>query len=173
MKSSLKGKIQKLKDRKFVNKIPIIKHLNPAAIVTTSFKFYQGHTFNKLYFGFDYCWINEGSQKDHITIDFKERFLLKGYIIKSGASLHPEDKIPFNSTLEIKIYDKIKQEELKSQNFFEKTEDDYFEIDKINDSGDMSANFNQSFWLEIKSLRLKIPKFTADKWILIYEFGIF
>lgn len=147
--------------------------MNPEAIVTTSFKFYQGHTFNKLYFGLDYCWINEGSRQDHITIQFKDKFLLKGYIIRSGASLHPEDKIPFNSTLEVKIFDKIKQEELESKKLYKKTEDGYFEIEKINESGDLSANFNQSFWYEIISLRLKIPMFTTDKWILIYEFGIF
>lgn len=167
----MKGKIQKLKDRKFVHKIPIKKHLNPDATLTTSFKFYQGHTFNKLYFGIDYCWINEGTGNDNIIINFKEKFLLKGYLIKSGASLHPDDKIPLNSSLEIKLFEN--QDNLKTKDLF-KTEDGYIEIDRMqNESGEMMKNFNQSFWFHIKSLRLRIPNFTANKWILIYEFGIF
>ncbi|RNA16470.1 alpha-1-3-mannosyl-glyco 4-beta-N-acetylglucosaminyltransferase MGAT4D isoform X1 [Brachionus plicatilis] len=173
LQSSLKGKIQKLKDKKFVHKIPIKKHLNPDATLSTSFKFYQGHTFSKLYFGIDYCWINEGAGRDNITINFKEKFLLKGYVIKSGASLHPDDKIPINSSLEIRLSDKINHEELKSKNLFP-TKDDYFEVDRIqNDSGEMVRNLNQTLWFNINSLRLRVPNFTADKWILIYEFGIF
>ncbi|CAF1012317.1 unnamed protein product [Brachionus calyciflorus] len=172
LKSSLKGKIQKLKDKKFVEKIPVIKHLNPPATIRTSFKFYRGHSFEKLYIGNDYSWAFESSGNNHhITINFDSKFILKSYIIKSGSSLHADDIIPVNTTLEIKPSENLPNNLSPDITV---TKDNYLVVDRLNDnSGNLIGNIDKSLWLSIDSLRLNVSSYSGDKWILIYEFGLF
>lgn len=54
--SSLKGKVQKLKDKQF-GKIPAFyPHNNPAATVKTGITPYKGHTIQRAYLGESFFW---------------------------------------------------------------------------------------------------------------------
>lgn len=54
--SSLKGKVQKLKDKQF-GKIPAFyPHSNPSAVVKSSIKAYKSHTLQRAYLGESYFW---------------------------------------------------------------------------------------------------------------------
>lgn len=70
--SSLKGKVQKLKDKSFGKASLFYPHLNnPHADVQTSLKVYQHHTLSGAYLGTDFFWAMNPKKGDNLTFDFK------------------------------------------------------------------------------------------------------
>lgn len=54
--SSLRGKVQKLKDKQF-GKIPTFyPHVNPSAVVKSPINAYKSHTLNRAYLGESFFW---------------------------------------------------------------------------------------------------------------------
>ena len=86
--------------------------------------------------------------------------------------MHPDDKIPLNSTLEIKPIElRLNSTQLIERNMTI-TDDNYLVVAKLTDkSGDLIGELNNKLWFNITSLRLTISN-PGDKWILIREFGI-
>lgn len=100
--SSLKGKVQKLKDKNF-GKLQLFKpHKdNPKASCYTTLHHYKTFSIQNLYNGETLFWSYSPSIHDHIICDFNDPIKVSSYYIRSGNNEHPEDRLPINTTLEV------------------------------------------------------------------------
>lgn len=98
--SSLKGKIQKLKDKQF-GKVPaFVPHRNPPARVHTNIATYKGHTLKRAYAGESFYWGLFPQAGDQISIVFDRPFAMRRYLFRSGNSEHPSDRL-YNANVEV------------------------------------------------------------------------
>ena len=80
--SSLKGKVQKLRDRGFGKLSLFYPHKdNPMAEVSTTLKEYKGHSIERCYFGETFFWGMTPKKGDNITINFVPPIHLERYVI--------------------------------------------------------------------------------------------
>lgn len=78
--SSLKGKVQKLKDKQF-GKVPAFyPHSNPPAVVKTPIAHYKMHTLRRAYAGETFFWGLLPQPGDFIEFKFKNPILLKRFV---------------------------------------------------------------------------------------------
>jgi alpha-1,3-mannosylglycoprotein beta-1,4-N-acetylglucosaminyltransferase A/B len=100
--SSLKGKVQKLRDRNFGRLSLFKSHAgeNPMAKTTTSLNHYKDFSLDRAYRGRTYFWGLSPSAGDSLTFTFNP-IKLESFLFRSGNSEHPEDKLPVNSSVEI------------------------------------------------------------------------
>ena len=100
--SSLKGKVQKLKDKNF-GKVNLFKaHLdNPPATTFTSLRVYKQFTLDAAYKGDSFFWAYEPSVNDVLAFEFADPQVISGFLLRSGNPEHPEDKFPVNTTVEV------------------------------------------------------------------------
>lgn len=101
--SSLKGKIQKLRDRGFGRVKAYTPHFDnpPASSVHSTFKHYQRYSLEKAYNGHDFFWAPSAKPGDELVIDLLEATALEMCLIRTGSVEHPED-IFFNASLLVK-----------------------------------------------------------------------
>lgn len=78
MQSSLKGKVQKLKDKDFGKQMLHRAHVNPPAELKTSLKAYQKFKIQKAYIGEDIFWATSPVKGDFILITFTPAIELDG-----------------------------------------------------------------------------------------------
>ncbi|XP_055916240.1 alpha-1,3-mannosyl-glycoprotein 4-beta-N-acetylglucosaminyltransferase B [Eupeodes corollae] len=98
--SSLKGKVQKLKDKQF-GKIPsFYPHHNPPASVKTNIAPYKNFHLNRAYRGESYFWGLLPQPGDLVQFVFSHPISLKRYLFRSGNSEHPSDRF-YNTTVEV------------------------------------------------------------------------
>lgn len=188
--SSLKGKVQKLKDRNF-GKVNLFKpHKdNPPADVTTSLNHYKAFSIQRAYEGDSMFWGYSPSSGDHILFDFKPAVLLSNYLFRSGNNEHPDDKIPVNSTIEIQPLNPLNlikgSSSLPSMNSSPsllnpsnnwslekliKSPDDYFLIGLFKSNGMAEGQVPPGLG-PIKSLRIKVSS-DSQKWAMLSEVSI-
>ncbi|XP_067122632.1 alpha-1,3-mannosyl-glycoprotein 4-beta-N-acetylglucosaminyltransferase B-like [Centruroides vittatus] len=98
--SSLKGKVQKLKDKQFGKLVLHHPHKNPLAEVKTSLKAYKSYTLHRAYRGETYFWSLLPQEGDNLNFHFTPPVMLEKYFFRSGNAEHPEDKF-VNTTVEI------------------------------------------------------------------------
>lgn len=90
--SSLKGKVQKLKDKQF-GKIPTFyPHPNPPALVKSPIAPYKSHTLTRAYAGETFFWGLLPQPGDFIEIIFHEPYNLKRYVPSCSHSNRKENK---------------------------------------------------------------------------------
>lgn len=98
--SSLKGKVQKLKDKQF-GKVPAFyPHRNPPARALTNIAAYKGHSLQRAYAGDSFFWGLLPQPDDRIRFVFERPFALRRYLFRSGNSEHPSDRL-YNTTVEV------------------------------------------------------------------------
>ncbi|XP_078683412.1 alpha-1,3-mannosyl-glycoprotein 4-beta-N-acetylglucosaminyltransferase B-like isoform X2 [Branchiostoma floridae x Branchiostoma belcheri] len=126
--SSLKGKIQKLKDPYFdlgppfrirrallsahttpsanvhdkdFGKQPLHRaHTNPPADVSTTLEVYQKYTLEKCYLGENFFWGLTPTKGDTIVFSFHSPIVIEKYKFSSGNTEHPGDKL-INTTVDV------------------------------------------------------------------------
>lgn len=98
--SSLKGKVQKLKDKQFGKLVLHHPHKNPLAEVKTSLKAYKSYTLHRAYHGETYFWSLLPQEGDNLNFQFTPPVVLEKFFFRSGNAEHPEDKF-VNTTVEI------------------------------------------------------------------------
>ncbi|XP_018601852.1 alpha-1,3-mannosyl-glycoprotein 4-beta-N-acetylglucosaminyltransferase B isoform X2 [Scleropages formosus] len=98
--SSLKGKIQKLKDRDFGKQTLFKAHTNPPAELKTSLTAYESHTLERAYLGQDFFWGMSPVIGDFVQISFHQPQPVKGYLFRSGNIETNGDKL-YNTTVEV------------------------------------------------------------------------
>ncbi|KAK7097964.1 hypothetical protein V1264_004865 [Littorina saxatilis] len=91
VKSSLKGKVQKLKDRDFGKHGLARAHMNPAAQLATSLKTYQKYTLLKAYTGETFFWAVAPNAGDIIDFKFNPAIYIEKFLFRSGNPDHPDD----------------------------------------------------------------------------------
>ncbi|CAH1992962.1 unnamed protein product [Acanthoscelides obtectus] len=98
--SSLKGKVQKLKDKQF-GKIPLFfPHTNPEAEVVSGIKHYKQYTLERAYLGETFFWGLLPQPGDQLLFRFSQPINIKRFYFKSGNAEHPSDKL-YNTTVEV------------------------------------------------------------------------
>ncbi|XP_034242339.1 alpha-1,3-mannosyl-glycoprotein 4-beta-N-acetylglucosaminyltransferase B-like isoform X2 [Thrips palmi] len=99
--SSLRGKIQNLKDTQF-GKLPLFfPHDNPPADVESDIAPYQQHTLLEAYMGRSYFWGLSPQPGNTLTFRFKTPVFIKRFLFRSGNAEHPSDKL-LNTSVEVK-----------------------------------------------------------------------
>ncbi|XP_071088522.1 alpha-1,3-mannosyl-glycoprotein 4-beta-N-acetylglucosaminyltransferase B-like [Haliotis cracherodii] len=98
--SSLKGKVQKLKDKDFGKQGLYRAHVNPAATLGSSLKTYQKYTLVKAYIGETFYWATSPSEGDVIDVKLNPPILLEKFLFRTGNTDHTDDRV-YDGTIEV------------------------------------------------------------------------
>ncbi|CAG2121144.1 unnamed protein product, partial [Medioppia subpectinata] len=162
--SSLKGKVQKLRDRAFGKLSLYYSHKdNPMAVVSTTLKPYKSHTIEGCYFGETYFWGMTPKTGDNITFTFNPPIPLERYFIRTGNSEHPEDKLT-DGSVEILPLNRV----TRIPSHLSVTSDGYFVIGGFKIMKGMANGFVPHVLSPVKQLRISITA-DSDRWLIINE----
>ena len=126
MKSSLKGKIQKLKDKEFGKGQLFIPHENPSAVVSTTLKEYQDFRIDLAYAGSTHFWALLPQANDTIVFEFSPPVRLERFYLKSGNAEHVEDRF-YDTAVEMKFVGDITSD-MKQVSGYKLLPDDFYTI---------------------------------------------
>lgn len=162
--SSLKGKLQKLKDRQFGKVALFFPHSNPDSEVVTSIKHYKLFTLENAYLGENFFWGIEPRLGDYVLFKFSKPTVIKKYLFRSGNAEHPADKF-YNTTIEVLLANpEVLDEPL---NF---TEDGYFIIGNFDETGIATSKDLTSLG-KLLALRLYLHS-DSENWVILSEISI-
>ncbi|XP_033112076.1 alpha-1,3-mannosyl-glycoprotein 4-beta-N-acetylglucosaminyltransferase A-like isoform X2 [Anneissia japonica] len=170
--SSLKGKLQKLKDKDFgKGKLPN-QNLNPPAEVSTTIKPYQKYTLDKAYKGEDIFWGILPKAGSVVRFIFNPPIKIQSYRFISGNADHPGD-IFTNTTVEVMpSYQQQKKEGLLETNEDSKlkhTKDGYIQIGTFKDGkimGEMDKKIDK-----VQEIQLRVQS-NAKAWVILSDIRI-
>nr|XP_013189310.1 unnamed protein product [Amyelois transitella] len=91
--SSLKGKIQKVKDSHFGTVPTFYPHSNPPATAKTTIPEHSDHTLQRAYDGHTYFWGVKPKKGDTMDFTFNKPTVIEKYTFRSGNVEHVSDKI--------------------------------------------------------------------------------
>ncbi|KAJ1524799.1 hypothetical protein ONE63_009671 [Megalurothrips usitatus] len=100
--SSLKGKVQKLKDKQFGKVSLFFPHRNPPATVESDIKPYKQYNLHKAYLGESFFWGLLPQPGDALTFRFASPIFIKRFLFRSGNAEHPSDRL-YNTSVEVKL----------------------------------------------------------------------
>ncbi|KAI1283784.1 Alpha-1,3-mannosyl-glycoprotein 4-beta-N-acetylglucosaminyltransferase B [Halotydeus destructor] len=175
--SSLKGKVQKLRDKGF-GKIVLANPYknNPNATCTSSIAQYQQHGIQKAYDGQDFYWSTKPKAGDRIVITFKQPLRVDKYLFRSGNIDHPDDKVPVNSTLEVLPvipgldFSSVISSDGVNLNKLTRTSDDYFIVASFQPNGVVQGKVPIDMG-RIRSMRITVSS-SPDNWLILSELFI-
>ncbi|XP_076467718.1 alpha-1,3-mannosyl-glycoprotein 4-beta-N-acetylglucosaminyltransferase A-like isoform X2 [Babylonia areolata] len=93
VKSSLRGKVQKLKDRDFGKNGLARAHMNPVAQLSTTLKTYGKYTLLKAYTGETFFWAITPNAGDIIDFKFNPPIPIEKFLFRTGNPEHPDDML--------------------------------------------------------------------------------
>ncbi|XP_033631482.1 alpha-1,3-mannosyl-glycoprotein 4-beta-N-acetylglucosaminyltransferase B-like [Asterias rubens] len=173
--SSLKGKVQKLKDKDFKKGFKRqFAHINPNADVSTTINNYMKFTLLKAYQGEDIFWGTTPSVGDIIKFRFIPPIVIGEYQFVSSNEQNPGDKF-YNTTVEVlPSYQRDKKEgileaENHQDNKFNRTQDGYIQVGKFQDGkaiGTVDADIG-----EVVELRLRVIE-QPKNWVILSNIHI-
>ncbi|XP_055379355.1 alpha-1,3-mannosyl-glycoprotein 4-beta-N-acetylglucosaminyltransferase B isoform X2 [Condylostylus longicornis] len=162
--SSLKGKVQKLKDKQF-GKIPsYYPHDNPPAILKTGIAPYKNFHLKRAYKGETYFWGLLPQPGDLVEFIFNHPINLKSYLFRSGNVEHPSDRF-YNTTVEI-LPDSLNENSL-IWSTYNSTTDGFLIIGSFNAFGLAEGNIDPKIG-PIKEIRLHVHS-DSENWALLSE----
>ncbi|XP_072396466.1 alpha-1,3-mannosyl-glycoprotein 4-beta-N-acetylglucosaminyltransferase B isoform X1 [Diabrotica undecimpunctata] len=161
MHSSLKGKVQKLKDKQFGKVALFFPHNNPPAEVVSGIKHYKQYTLKRAYLGETFFWGLLPQPGDQLLFNLTPPVTLKRFYFRSGNAEHPTDKF-YNTTVEVKPVQPI-----QNLNFSNVTQDGFIIVGKFDSTGIASGSLNNSIG-KISSLRLNVHS-ESDNWAILSE----
>ncbi|XP_069128891.1 LOW QUALITY PROTEIN: alpha-1,3-mannosyl-glycoprotein 4-beta-N-acetylglucosaminyltransferase B-like [Argopecten irradians] len=165
MKSSLKGKVQKLKDKDFGKQMLHRAHTNPGADLSSSLKMYQKYSFQKAYIGQDIFWATEPKTGDIINIKFKSPMELDGILFRSGNPAHLSD-IFYNTSVEI-VPVNSEDEKTLTRHRFVKTSDGYFTVCWFDEEGLADCTIPSDVG-KISDVRINVHS-NSKNWVILSE----
>jgi hypothetical protein len=95
-------------------------------------------------------------------------------VIRSGSSTHPDDLIPEDTSIEVRLVNLDQETKIKVEKLnLTKTSEDFFILERftVEDRGEIYREYEADFILEITDFRMVIGK-TVNNWILLTEVGI-
>lgn len=167
--SSLKGKVQKLKDKQFGKIQLFFPHDNPTAIVDTEIKPYKTYTLQRAYRGESYFWGLLPQRGDKLNFNFEPPVVLKGFLFRSGNVEHPSDRL-YNTTVEVLPTQTLSNLPDYQKGKLKVTEDSYIIVGDFDDMGVAEGTIDETFG-EIKTLRLSVHV-ESDNWAILSEIHI-
>lgn len=163
--SSLKGKVQKLKDKQFGKVTLYYAHENPAAIVETRIKPYKQYTLQKAYKGESFFWGLLPQPGDHLKFKFSHPIFIKRYLFRSGNPEHPSDRF-YNTTVEVLTETSVSL----NRNSNDITEDGYIIVGKFDVLGIAQGTVDPKFG-RILILRMTVHS-ESENWAILSEIHI-
>lgn len=159
--SSLKGKVQKLKDKQF-GKVSLHRpHDNPSAEVHTSLRAYKNYLLSKAYKGETFFWSLLPQPGDNVTFYFNPSIKIEKFLFRSGNAEHPDDKF-FNTTVEVLPSDTIEESS------YPITKDGYLIVGNFKDTNGVAEGTIDENVGPIKILRLNVHS-QSDRWAILSE----
>lgn len=165
--SSLKGKVQKLKDKQFGKVALFFPHSNPEAEVISGIKHYKQYTLKRAYLGETFFWGLLPQPGDQLIFKFAAPIPVKRFYFKSGNAEHPSDKF-YNTTVEVLPAEPPSNSALISTTNM--TSDGYVIVGKFDSVGIASGTVEDSLG-KIQSLRLHVHS-DSDNWAILSEIHI-
>ncbi|XP_044731713.1 alpha-1,3-mannosyl-glycoprotein 4-beta-N-acetylglucosaminyltransferase A [Chrysoperla carnea] len=163
--SSLKGKVQKLKDKQF-GKIPLFfPHVNPEAEIESDIKHYKQYTLKRAYLGETFFWGLLPQVGDHLTFKFSSPIYIKRYLFRSGNAEHPSDRF-YNTTVEVLPRN---SNQFYSRNF-NTTNDGFVVVGSFDLLGVAEGSVDESLG-RISILRLNVHS-ESENWAILSEIQI-
>ncbi|KAL5013048.1 hypothetical protein ScPMuIL_011599 [Solemya velum] len=166
MHSSLKGKVQKLKDRDFGKKLIVRAHVNPRAECVSTLKPYKKFYIEKAYLGEDIFWSLAPEKDDFIRFNFFSPIEIESFLFRSGNVDHPDDKL-YNATVELQP---DTSDLVSNFSSYKKSDDGYFVVGSFDKSGLASGNIGSTMG-RITSMQIHIHN-KSDNWVIISEIFI-
>ncbi|XP_074038777.1 alpha-1,3-mannosyl-glycoprotein 4-beta-N-acetylglucosaminyltransferase a [Leptinotarsa decemlineata] len=163
--SSLKGKVQKLKDKQFGKVALFFPHSNPEAEVTSGIKHYKQYTLKHAYLGENFFWGLLPQPGDQLVFNFMTPIIVKRFYFRSGNAEHPSDKF-YNTTVEVLPVAEVSQRG-NSPNI---TSDGYIIVGKFDSTGIATGTPNESIG-KVKTLRLNVHS-ESENWAILSEIHI-
>ncbi|KAL7287252.1 hypothetical protein TKK_0018381 [Trichogramma kaykai] len=163
--SSLKGKVQKLKDKQFGKISLFYSHYNPEAVIESQIKAYKQFTLKRAYKGDSFFWGLLPQPGDHLRFKFMKPIYIKRYLFRSGNAEHPSDKF-YNTTVEVLPY----LSNSVDRNHNNVTEDGYFIVGKFDSLGIARGTVDRKLG-KISILRLTVHS-ESDNWAILSEIHI-
>ncbi|XP_076262886.1 alpha-1,3-mannosyl-glycoprotein 4-beta-N-acetylglucosaminyltransferase a [Rhynchophorus ferrugineus] len=164
--SSLKGKMQRLKDKQFGKVALFFPHSNPEADVTSSIKHYKQYTLKRAYLGETFFWGLLPQPDDQLTFTFSSPIHVKRFHFRSGNADHPADKF-YNTTVEVLPLLMPKNITKSSTNV---TTDGFVIVGKFDHVGIASGVVDEMFG-KIKAVRLHVHS-DSENWAILSEIHI-
>ncbi|CAE1289753.1 MGAT4A_B [Acanthosepion pharaonis] len=169
MQSSLKGKVQKLKDKYFGKQGLYRAHVNPKAHVSTTLKTYQQYTLLKAYLGETFFWGISPRPNDIIKFEFTPPVVLEKFLFRSGNLEHPGDKLT-DTTVEIFPSSHKHLVNLKNNEPYQTVGLGYYVVSRFNSEGVAEGQIKEVMG-PIKVLRLHCQA-KSDSWAILSEIYI-
>ncbi|ALC44609.1 CG9384 [Drosophila busckii] len=166
-RSSLKGKVQKLKDKQFGNKVPTFyAHThNPPALVKSNIAPYKNYLIKRAYRGETYFWGLLPQPGDMVQFIFEQPTLLRHYLFRSGNSEHPSDRF-YNTTVELLPADSL-SENSSVWSSYNTTTDGYLIVGAFDAMGVAEGLLDAKIGA-LKELRLHVHS-DSENWALLSE----
>ncbi|XP_013789069.2 alpha-1,3-mannosyl-glycoprotein 4-beta-N-acetylglucosaminyltransferase B-like [Limulus polyphemus] len=162
--SSLKGKVQKLKDKQFGKLALHYAHKNPSAELSTTLRSYKTYNLLRAYKGETFFWGLLPQRGDNISFKFMPPIKIEKFLFRSGNPEHPDDKF-FNTTVEVlPVNDPSKQ-------LLPKTRDGYYVVGLFKDTTGISEGVVPADFGPISTLRLLV-RGDSERWAILSEIFI-
>ncbi|XP_042908177.1 alpha-1,3-mannosyl-glycoprotein 4-beta-N-acetylglucosaminyltransferase B isoform X2 [Parasteatoda tepidariorum] len=162
--SSLKGKVQKLKDKQFGKLSLHHPHQNPEAEVKTTLKSYKGYTAARAYKGDTFFWSLLPQPGDILAFHFRSPITIERFLFRSGNAEHPDDKF-LNTTVEVLPVS------YSDDQHYTKTADGYLIVGSFKEpSGIAEGNVSTSVG-PVKIMRLYVHS-ESERWAILSEIHI-
>jgi len=162
--SSLRGKVQKLKDKQF-GKVPeFTPHKNPAAAIETNIKHYRRNSISRAYKGESFFWGLAPQADDFITFTLTPPVRLTALKFVSGNVHHPDDKL-VATDVEV-LFD---HPEVGARHGFKLTNDNFVKVTTFGDNGVAEAKkLDPDFGLA-HAVKLNIRATSTENWAILSE----
>ena len=174
--SSLKGKKQTLVDKEFKKQPLFHAHVNPKAVIKTTFEEYKTFTSERGYLGHTYFWALTPLKNSVLRVIFSEPERIDRFYFKTGNFEHPADTL-VNGTVEVIPHSTYKEyadkgvEESHNNKHGIYLSRDYVRVGAFDSKGVASGRVPKS--LEpIAELRIRVTENVPKNWVLISEFNI-
>ncbi|XP_017278575.1 alpha-1,3-mannosyl-glycoprotein 4-beta-N-acetylglucosaminyltransferase A [Kryptolebias marmoratus] len=168
--SSLRGKVQRLKDKDFDRQQLFQAHKNPPADLSSSLKHYQQHSLSRLYKGEDFLWALTPVRDDYILISFPQPIHISGFLFRSGNINTKTDKF-YNTTVQVLPSNAAAKDKLVigSSSKYKETKDGFFIIGAF-ENGLAEGEIEEALQ-PVSALRLVVHA-DSDVWALLSEVHI-
>lgn len=164
--SSLKGKVQKLKDKQFGRVALFFPHQNPEASVKSAIKHYKQYSLARAYAGETFFWGLLPQPGDQLSFTFKRPILIKRYLFRSGNAEHPSDRF-YNTSVE--VLPESSQTTL-SRSDYNSTSDGYIIVGQFDTMGVAEGTVNSQLG-RIRTLRLSVHS-DSENWAILSEIHV-
>lgn len=159
--SSLKGKVQKLRDKAFGKSKLFEPHLNPESEVYTTINHYKNYRLSSAYDGETFFWGITPVNNSFIGFKYNPPINLISCLIRTGNIEHPFDLI-YNATFQIKSTNP------QASINYNSTDDGFVDLCHFNPiTGELSTKIPNDL-NPVQELRIHIKQ-DSDNWIIISE----